>query len=178
MAKVSKLIGSNALSKLLFIIYFLALTWIILLKMGVRFTYMEDRQIYLIPFYEPLFLDGTFDLGEIIMNIVIFVPLGIYTGVLYMHSSWRNHISIFLTITLLFESLQYVFRLGSFDATDLLNNTLGGIIGLGIWKQMEKLTMRKELAQKITNGIALTLTILMLTLLILLKLNKLPIRYQ
>src|SRR6478609_5971067 len=77
---------NNSLNKLtvaLFVIYLIALVWILLFKLGVRFSYMENRSVNLIPFREPLRLHGKIDAGEIIMNVVIFVPLGIYTGILF-----------------------------------------------------------------------------------------------
>ena len=67
---------TNKLTNVLFIIYLIALFWILIFKLGVRFSYMENRNVNLIPF-------GKIDLSETILNVVIFVPLGIYAGVLY-----------------------------------------------------------------------------------------------
>ena len=69
--------AANKLTNVLFIIYSIALFWILLFKLGVRFSYMENRQVNLIPFSEALYLNGKMDFGEMIMNVVIFVPLGI-----------------------------------------------------------------------------------------------------
>ena len=65
---------TNKLTNVLFIIYLIALFWILLFKLGVRFSYMEKRNVNLIPF-------AKIDVAEIILNVVIFVPLGIYAGV-------------------------------------------------------------------------------------------------
>ena len=75
---------TNKLTNVLFIIYLIALIWIILFKFNVTFSYMENiRSINLIPFSESLILNGKLAFSEIIMNVVIFVPLGIYAGILF-----------------------------------------------------------------------------------------------
>ena len=74
---------TSRLTTVLLIIYLIALSWILLFKLGVQFSYMGNRRINLIPFSEPLILNGKIDVGEIILNAVIFVPLGIYAGILF-----------------------------------------------------------------------------------------------
>jgi glycopeptide antibiotics resistance protein len=75
---------SNKLINVLFVIYLIALFWIIVLKFNVPFSYMGNmRRINLIPFSEPLILNGKLDFGEIILNVFIYVPLGIYAGILF-----------------------------------------------------------------------------------------------
>jgi glycopeptide antibiotics resistance protein len=74
---------TNRLTNVLFIIYLIVLSWILLLKLGVRFSYMGNRSVNLIPFSEPLILNGKMDVGEIILNVVILVLLGIYAGILF-----------------------------------------------------------------------------------------------
>jgi glycopeptide antibiotics resistance protein len=69
--------GMNRLTTVLFIIYLIALYWILLLKLGVRFSYMGERRTKLVPF------SGPFLTSENILNIVIFIPLGIYAGSLF-----------------------------------------------------------------------------------------------
>ena len=75
---------TNKVTNILFIIYLIALFWIIVLKFNVPFSYMGNmRRINLIPFSEPLILNGKLDFGEMISNVAIFVPLGIYAGILF-----------------------------------------------------------------------------------------------
>jgi glycopeptide antibiotics resistance protein len=61
----------------------LSLFWITLFKLGVRFAYMEKRIEHLVPFNGSLFTGSEIDSSEIMLNVFIFVPLGIYTGLLY-----------------------------------------------------------------------------------------------
>src|SRR5436190_23256254 len=127
--------SANKVTKALLIIYIVTLFWILLFKLGVRFSYMEKRSVNLIPFFS----NGKIDLSEIILNVVIFVPLGIYAGVLFKRSSFGKKLFFFFLISLVFESLQFFFRIGAFDVTDIITNTIGGIIGLLIFKAIEKL---------------------------------------
>ncbi len=48
---------TNKLTNVLFIVYLVALWWILLMKLGVRFSYMGDRRINLIPISELLVLN-------------------------------------------------------------------------------------------------------------------------
>ena len=82
--------NANKLTIVLFVIYLIVLIWILLFKLGVRFSYMEKRSVNLIPFSEPLRKNGKIDFGEIIMNVVIFVPLGIYAGILFKRWIFGN----------------------------------------------------------------------------------------
>jgi glycopeptide antibiotics resistance protein len=139
---------------------------------------MGKRQVNLIPFSEFLIKYGKIDFGEIIMNIVIFVPLGIYAGILYKRWSFGKNLFFFFLISLIIEGLQFILRVGAFDITDIITNTLGGIIGLMIFIAIEKVFKNSVKAQKFINIIAAIGTVLMISLLLLLKMNMLPIRYQ
>jgi len=164
---------TNRLTKVLFIIYLIALYWILLLKLGVQFSYMANRKANLIPFNEPLILTS-----ENILNVVIFVPLGIYSGILVKRWTFSEKLLLFFLLSLTIEGLQYILRLGAFDVTDIITNTLGGIIGFLIFKGIEKTFNNSVQAQNFIITITATGTLLMILLLVLLKMNMLPIRYQ
>jgi glycopeptide antibiotics resistance protein len=144
---------TNRLTTALFITYWIALFCILLFKLGVRFSYMGDRSVNLIPFRESL-LYGKTDVGEIISNVVIFATLGIYAGILFKRWTYGNKIFFFFLISLLFEGLQFILKIGAFDITDIITNTSGGIIGLTIFKAIEKVFNNRIKAQKIVNLIA------------------------
>ncbi|TMI95841.1 MAG: VanZ family protein [Bacteroidetes bacterium] len=162
---------TNKVTNVLFIIYLIALFWILLFKLGVRFSYMENRNVNLIPF-------GNIDVSETILNVVIFVPLGIYAGVLFERWGFVKKLFFFFLISLMLEGLQFIFRIGAFDITDIITNISGGIIGLLIFEAIEKLFNNSVKSQKFINIIAAIGTVLMISLLLLLKLNMLPVRYQ
>ncbi|MDP2043201.1 MAG: VanZ family protein [Algoriphagus sp.] len=166
-------IKADRLTKALLFIYFSVLGWIILLKFGVQFSYMDERKINLIPF-----ANGYYDRMETFLNVLIFIPLGIYGGILFRRRSFKFNLFFYVLICLILEVLQYLLKLGTFDVTDLLTNTSGGIVGYVLFWTYGKLNMNPLKAQKQINVVAAIGTFLFVLLLILLKLNMLPIRYQ
>jgi glycopeptide antibiotics resistance protein len=73
-----------------------ALLWILEFKLGVRFSYMGKRRVNIIPFSEPVILNGKIDFGEMILNAVIFVPLGIYAAIIFEKLDlWKKKFSYF-----------------------------------------------------------------------------------
>jgi glycopeptide antibiotics resistance protein len=169
---------TNKVTTVLFIIYLIVLFWILLFKLGVRFSYMGTRSVNLIPFGASSISNGKIDVSEIILNIVIFVPLGIYAGVLFKRWTFGTRLFFFFLISLMFEALQFIFSVGAFDITDIITNTLGGIIGLLMFEAIEKVFNNSIKAHKFINIIAAIGTVLMISLLLLLKMNMLPVRYQ
>jgi glycopeptide antibiotics resistance protein len=170
--------STNRLTTVLFIIYLIALCWILLLKLGVHFSYMDTRSVNLVPFNEFLASDGKAPLGEIILNVLIFVPLGIYVGILFDRWNIAGKLFFIFLVSLSVEGLQFYFAVGAFDVTDIITNTSGGAIGLMMFKAIEKAFNNRVKAQKFVTIFAAVGTLTMISLLLLLKLNMLPIRYQ
>ena len=157
---------TNKLTKVLFVIYLIALLWIIVFKFNVPFSklgYM--RSINLIPFNESLVINGELDFREIIMNVVIFIPLGIYLVILLKKWTIGKKIFLFFLISLICEIFQFILGVGASDITDIINNTLGGVIGIAIYKGIEKISKNNIKAQKFINICATIGTTLMISLL-------------
>ncbi|HBE9317395.1 TPA: glycopeptide resistance protein VanZ1 [Clostridioides difficile] len=151
----------HSITKGLFIVYIIVLTWIILFKLQFDISSLETmnlRSINLVPFAGSLIINNRVDISEIILNVVIFVPFGIYVCMLKEKWSFiKKVIPIFIT-SLAFETLQYIFALGASDITDLIGNTLGGIIGIAVFMLLSKIF--KNNAIKIINVLALIVTII------------------
>lgn len=96
-----------------------------------------------------------------------------------MHQKWslRKKVFFLFLISLMFEGLQFIFKIGAFDITDLITNILGGSIGLLIFQAIEKLFNDRLKSQRFINIIAALATVMMISMLVLLKLNMLPVRY-
>ena len=116
-------IDSNAATRLtaaLFTIYLVLLVWILIFKLGVRFSYMESRRFNLVPFREALVLNGRIDFGEAIANVLIFVPFGVYAGILFKGwGTWKKAL-LFFAFGFLIEAFQFIFRIGAFDVNEAL----------------------------------------------------------
>lgn len=71
---------------------------------------------------------------NIILNILLFVPMGFllpfYSDKL---KKLYTTVPIGFFVTLMIEVIQYVFKLGIFESDDILNNTLGTLIGYCIF---------------------------------------------
>ena len=151
------------LTRGLLLIYLLVLTWIILFKMQINLSYigrMQYRNVNLIPFQGSAVVNGRIELSEIILNVIAFVPFGVYISMLKENRNWfQKAIPVFLT-SFIYETLQYVFAIGASDITDLLGNTLGGLIGILLFWLLSKIL--KENTIKIINALAVTGTILMI----------------
>ena len=170
---------ADKITQILFILYLMVLTWILLFKLGTRFSFPgNSRSINLIPFGEPLILNGKIDFGENILNALIFIPLGIYTEILFAKWTILKKIGLFFTISFLIETLQFILGNGASDVTDILNNTLGGILGLLFYLGVEKIFKNRMKAQKFINFLASIFTVVILLFLFLLKTNRLWLRYQ
>ncbi|HBH0738341.1 TPA: glycopeptide resistance protein VanZ1 [Clostridioides difficile] len=149
------------ITKGLFIVYIIILTWIILFKLQFDISSLETmnlRSINLVPFAGSLIINNRVDISEIILNVDIFVPFGIYVCMLKEEWSFiKKVIPIFIT-SLAFETLQYIFALGASDITDLIGNTLGGIIGIAVFMLLSKIFKNNTI--KIINVLALIVTII------------------
>ena len=146
------------LTKILFAVYFFILIWILLFKMSFSLEEIYgDRSINLIPLSGSVIANGKIYVKEIINNIIVFVPLGIYTCMLNPNWSFIKKVSVSFFVSLLIEVCQYILAIGATDITDILGNTLGGVIGIGIFYIFSKLLKQKTV--KVLNIFALIATI-------------------
>jgi len=152
------------ISTALFAIYFLAVIWIILFKMGFSLhSFGSHRAINLIPFGAMAQINDSNNFNEVINNVIIFIPFGIYLCMLKQEWSFIKKVApIFLT-SLVLEIFQYIFAIGATDITDLLANTLGGIIGIGIFTIFTKIF--RDNTYKIVLSLALLATVIMVVFL-------------
>lgn len=165
---------ANKVTIILFIIYLIAVFEIIVFKLELPFSNIGYlRNINLIPFHESLVVNGKIDFSEIIMNLVIFVPLGIYVEILFSKWSTAKKFLLFFVISLICEVVQFIFAVGASDITDIIDNTLGGIIGFLIFKVIDKLFNNRDKAHKFVNLIATIGTVLMLLLLAIILITNL-----
>lgn len=169
---------SQYFSITLFLLYVAILCWILLWKLGVSFSYMSSRSYNLIPFQEAFTPSGKLDKMELILNVLIFIPFGVYTAMVLYRSTLMSRLLFIAGSSFMFEALQYTLRIGAFDSTDIVTNTIGGLLGLLFYELFCRLMGDRPKAQIWMNRLAAAGTFIFILLLILLKLGKLPIRYQ
>lgn len=149
----------NKLTIALFVVYILLLVGIILFKLPFYSEKLSDgvRVINLIPFQGSFDDSGAIDFREIRDNILIFIPLGIYICMLNSKWPFMKKVLPIIGLTLAFEALQFVFAIGRSDITDILGNTLGGVIGIGIYALLRRIF--KDRTVKVVNILALMVTV-------------------
>lgn len=71
-------------------------------------------------------------LNENIMNVVVFVPVGLLAGLASRSINLLRALLIGLCISLSIEVLQFTFEKGFAELDDVMHNSLGCLIGYGI----------------------------------------------
>jgi len=118
----------------LFSVYLVLLSAVILFKLPFYSPQLSDgiRVINLDPLAALDYADKGVAILEIFFNVLFFVPLGIYITILRRHWSFFQKVLPIFLLSLTFETLQYIFAWGRSDIVDVIANTLGGIIGIGL----------------------------------------------
>lgn len=134
---------------LLFVFYLAALTWIILFKMAISYDTIDHgiRSLNLIPFKGAMITNGKINFSEMIDNILVFCPFGIYIGVLYRRWNLSEKVLAFFSVSLIYEVLQYIFAIGRSDITDVIMNTAGGIVGLLVYSFLHKICRNERVTE-------------------------------
>ena len=124
--------GKNNITIILFIVYMVLLIGIILFKLPFYSAEFSTgmRIINLLPFQGSFDGSGVLYLREIINNILLFIPMGIYIRMIKSEWTFLKSLLVIVGVSFIFELIQFVFALGVADITDIIDNTLGGIIGL------------------------------------------------
>ena len=155
---------------ILFVFYFIMLTWIILFKLALSPSDLPHlRTVNLIPLGDPLRVNGQADYGEVMQNLLAFVPFGIYLGLLLPGRSLVLRLLPAVLTSLAYECLQFAFMLGASDVTDLLSNTLGALVGLGVYAIFYKLCGQKTAT--VLNVLATLASAAMAALIVLMLMN-------
>jgi len=126
---------SRGILILAFAVYLALLAWVVLWKLEAPWigdAASLERPIKLVPFV----LSG--DAGastpaEMLINLVLFVPFGLFVGALAPTWSWFKAGVAALAASLVLETVQHLISTGSFDTTDLIVNTAGALIGWAIF---------------------------------------------
>ncbi len=80
-------------------------------------------------------------LAENIMNVILFVPIGLLLSCVSRRLRWWMVLLVGIGFSISIELLQYIFKCGFSEFDDVFHNTLGCLIGImlaaiikGIWK--------------------------------------------
>ena len=132
--------------RVLFFIYLAGLCYFLFFAENYgRIIGTENYRYNLVPFREiERFWKYREELGihtvyNLLGNVLIFVPAGFFIPILWkIKRGFVFTVCMTLWMSLTVEMIQLLSRVGSFDVDDLLLNTLGGILGYGLLKLLER----------------------------------------
>ncbi|MDR3344997.1 MAG: VanZ family protein [Oscillospiraceae bacterium] len=156
--------NTQSLTLALFVIYLLALFWLVLFKLQFSVPIMEDgRVINLIP--------KIWVFSETVNNVIVFIPFGVYICMIKDKWSFVKKLMASVGLTVFFEATQFIFAIGRSDITDVLSNTLGALIGIGAYAMLFKL-FKDNTNRKINAFAALVTVLAILSVALLLLSNR------
>ena len=83
---------------------------------------------------DRIHLESLVHLDGVILNVLLFIPLGYLLPAMFRGvNRWWKMLLLGLVVSGLIEAAQGYFHLGWVEPDDLMNNTLGAVIGYMIW---------------------------------------------
>lgn len=132
----------RALLSFSFFLYLLLMSWIIALKCNWQvpisdcihvFTPMSIPERIAAGYIRNFEINSFFANKDVLLNIIIFIPLGIYLPLIFGKENYLRDSLLTLCLTVIYETVQLVSCIGAFTFSDILANTLGGVLGLLIF---------------------------------------------
>lgn len=145
--QILKSTNMKSWSKAALVVYLLFLLWLVLFKSSVDvFSVIlnyQTRGLNLIPFTDA----SRGNLSEMVSNFVIFVPLGLLLSANFKRTNIWLRLVYILAFSVAVEVIQFVLAIGVTDITDVIMNSLGGLLGLMLYRFSSKHINDKKLDQ-------------------------------
>ena len=105
---------------------------------------LREREGDLMPFWSyRAIMDGQEQyLSENIMNVVVFVPVGVLFGIAIRGRNVWVALMVGVGLSIGIEMFQFVFKKGFTEVDDIIHNTLGCLIGYGMYKMVRMLSVK------------------------------------
>ena len=121
-------------AKILFAIYIFCLFWVITLKCNLRAGVLDARYYFeSLTFAERLRVSfcrfASTDLPDALVNIFVFIHMGIVFPLIREKKPVLTSAILGFSVSLLAELFQMLSCIGAFTYIDIINNTLGAVIG-------------------------------------------------
>ena len=139
----------NKFSIAIFAMYLWILVWVISLKWNqvvpITNTYYifgamswEQKLEFVKTSFRAMFESTEWDLFwkdplQEVLNVVVFAPFGLYLSYFIKKNKLAWSVALSFLLSAGFEYLQLVTNIGCFSAIDLVDNTLGGLVGWGVY---------------------------------------------
>lgn len=157
--------------------FYLVLLFLILFR-----THYHARSVNLVPFrgiasyltgvdfiasQDDNYLLRAFALENILGNIVIFIPLGVYITLFFKDKRIGKNLVLFLLTSLAVEILQVLFKYGIGDIDDVILNCIGGAVGILLCRGLYRLCREELLVRRVVAVLAPVVGLLSFLILIL-----------
>lgn len=163
------------LSRGLLALYLVILIWLVLFKLQYNilsvFNY-HHRSLNLNPFTFPLKVNGEINFGEMIDNVIIFIPFGVLLNVNFKKVGFLPKFALIFVFSLACELIQFIFAIGATDVTDVITNTVGGFLGLELYSLINKYINNRKL-----DRVIIFVGTLFLVLLLYYRIHVLTLKY-
>ena len=138
------------------------LAWLILFKFSIHFAsvlHYDKRSLNFVPFS-----NASGSSGESVDNVLVFIPFGLLLSVNFKQMSFLRKLLMVLIASIAAETIQYVFAIGATDITDVITNTLGGLMGIVGYDLAHRFIKQKSLDKfiVIAGSVVLGLCVLLL----------------
>lgn len=91
--------------------------------------------------------------------------MGIYLQMLHAKSKTICEDNEIAGISFLLETMQYVLAIGRSDITDVLTNTVGGLLGLVVYSMIARLLGNRAKTNRLFSVLAVTASVIVIGLL-------------
>lgn len=81
---------------------------------------------------------------ESMMNLTLFVPIGLLLGMAFRSMSWKKALIIGVCLSVGIELMQFFFKKGLAEFDDVMHNTVGCLIGYGVYIAIEKIWIKMK----------------------------------
>jgi len=88
--------------------------------------------------WASVFLHGILPIESIILNILLYYPLGYLLPILFPKLKPKHVILIGCLCSIATEATQYLLKMGWCETDDVIHNTLGTSIGVWVWHLQSK----------------------------------------
>lgn len=163
----------KALARNVLALYLLILLWLVLFKfssdpLSVLANY-HTRSLNVIPFAGV----SRSHLHETAYNILAFIPLGLLLAIILKQADFWRKLAYIGIFSISIEIFQFIFAIGRTDINDVITNTFGGFLGLGLYMIGKRYVDNEKL-----DRIIIMSTLVLSVLFLILRIVILRVRYQ
>jgi len=146
----------KSFQKTIFIAYLTILSWLVLFKfsydiLSVIATF-HTRSLNLVPFVAS-------SKRDMLENLIVFIPFGLLLSTNCKRITLWHKLAVIFTYSFAIELIQFVLAIGRTDITDIITNTVGGLLGLALYELGKKYIDNEKLDRLIGVIIAILLII-------------------